>query len=446
MQADDNPQLYFNRCPGGEDWARFEKYAKLVREIHLAGLHHRHVRILQTIAEGRRSLNLFPNLHTLEYDMRHALVTPCLLFMHSTTVNRLKLDLPSEYPVDIQLGAEISSVMDSISRMSKLRKLEITGSEPVFSRDLDRKLVAFKTLTKLERIFLPRYAARGEVYEALANLPALREIGTYNLNQLSRTDIEFAPSLPPESFPALSALTISTNIQTTQRLLHKHTFFPQLEGLHIDLHEFDSASLAPLLSDIAQVCKSLQRLTIWKSSLPQNHSAPLPHVHLSTLTPILALANLTHLELRHPMSSPGINEAELKDLAAQTPRIRSLRLVTGDFYNPRPQSLLTLRALVILAVRCPHLRELELLLDAAADLHALPLEPPAFRALRTLSLNRSNVKDAQRVAFFLAQMLPRECVLEGNSALWMQVAIWIPQLVRMRLVTAERARVLAAFS
>ncbi|KAG5651581.1 hypothetical protein H0H81_008166 [Sphagnurus paluster] len=311
--------------------------------------------------------------------------------------------------------------MDSISRMSKLRKLEITGSEPVFSHDLERKLAAFKTLTKLERIFLPRYSARGEVYEALANLPALREIGTpFRPNNIHQH--------PGDATPPTKA-----------------TFFPQLEGLHIDLHEFDSVSLAPLLLDITRVCKSLQRLTIWGSYLLRNPSAPLHHVHLSTLTPILALANLTHLELRHPMSSPGINEAELEDLAAQIPRIRSLRLVTGDFYK-LAQRFLTLRALVILAVRCLYLSELELVLDAAADLHTLPLEPPAFHALRSLSLNRSNVKDAQRVAFFLAQMLPCGCMLEANSLLWMDVTKWIPQLVRMRLVTAERVRVLAASS
>ncbi|KAG5634419.1 hypothetical protein H0H81_002053 [Sphagnurus paluster] len=434
-EDEDHPFQYVS-YPGAQDWARFERYAILVREIRLKDLHHGCKQIFATMAEGRRNLNMFPNLHTLEYDMFDSIISPCLLFMHSP-VTRIKLVLPREHGFKPHLDSELSSVIEAIPKIGHLQSLEINGSFIILSRDLDRRLGAIKRLQKVQKITLPQYALRTNVFEALAYLPELRELKTqYSTTLHTYNPVDPLPVLPPGSFSTLSCLTLSTDIEKTVQFLNEYTLVSRLNELNIELEDFDSTSLPPLLIAVGKVCRRLRRLSIRKRLLPRDYVEPYPQINILALAPITSFADLTHLELRHPSCLPAITEADLEDFIAQIPHVQSLSLEAGTFHTEKN---LTLHALVIIATQCLYLTDLELILNAV-DIHTLPLDPPVFRSLQRLKPLESSIKDVHGVAFFLAQVFPRGCVLDAAEGMWGTVANWIPQLVRMRLLTEQRFR------
>ena len=458
----------FTRTLNAEDWRRFQRYARRVRNLsyfrdrtdmkspYLGG------RVLDEVARSRTTLNILPNLSSLEWhsdETRHAVV-----FM-GQNVRRFSVFLhkSQHYPLS-------DFFKDISARMPSLTHLDLAFEFSV--RDIEADLIGLiSELPQLEKLTLPSYCFTSKITEALSLLPCLETLQFEFYDRQGKGDpadiIIFAPRLHEGAFPALVDLNLSAHLSDITHFITSPYAPSHLTSLYIHLPSVVSPSTVnEYITAVAENCKLLQKLYIdlFIPPVPEGHFPHPAQRHAQSLTwadlrPILLCTHLQVLEVTWP-SPFHLTQDDVEELASSWPSLQILQL--NCLSNPilsLDQPTLTLRALIPFAAHCPELEELGLDVDTNAalltdDVSAPPPKP--FRKLARLHFGLSSLVEPGPTALFLSQLCPLGCeiwpgprVPDGFDFhyppwlselldLWAEVGRVLPLLVRLRM--QERAR------
>lgn len=457
----------FTRTLNAEDWRRFERYARRVRK--LAYFRDRRdlkspylgSRVLDEIARSRTTLNILPNLSSLEWhsdETRHAVV-----FM-GQNVRRLSVFLhkSQHYP----LG---DFFKDIPARMPLLTHLDLAFEFSV--RDIQADFITLiGEIPQLKKLTLPSYCFTSKIIEALSLLPCLETVQFEFYHRQGKGNPEdvviFAPKLHEGAFPALVDLNLSAHLSDMTQFITSPYAPAHLTSLYIHIPSVvPPSTVNEYITAVAENCKLLQKLYIdlFLPPLPEGHPA---EGHAQCLTwadirPVLLCKRLQVLEMTWPRQIE-LTQADVEELASSWPSLQTLQLncLSNPIYPLSPPAL-TLRALIPFAAHCPELEELGLDVDTDTDVAQLtedaaapPLRP--FRKLARLHFGLSTLTDPGPTALFLSQLCPLGCEiwpgprvpdgfefeypswLSDQLDLWAEVGRVLPLLVRLRM--QERAR------
>ena len=461
-------QLKFIRLPDSSDWKRFERYSRRVRRLRVMQelpKHTLHQSVFDDVARTRTSLNILPNMSTLEWDESLPL---CVMFMHDN-VRRFVVHLPDE----LSRHSLHPFFQDVVSRMPNIAHLDLRMNISMDSIEND-VLNLFHGLTKLQRIVLPRFHFTTRVAEVLSRLDDLGVVEfQYSDHQgcgdPADTQI-FSPSLMEGAFPSLWDLSLSVRFEDAVHFLDDSYAPTNITVLYIDSMVSESPSVIhcflSVVADNCQLLKSLSLISLIEASTALAKPSE-DQINFETLRPLLNCANLTAFELMHQYPL-DLRLEDINELASKWASLETLIL------NNEPALLdhspLTLKALLPFARHCPNLRKLGLFLHAStADLPSsyqsdLPpsYECKPFKKLKTLSMGVSIILEEGPVALFLSQICPLGCKLEsgvtwgettavdsevarkikGRYKKWEKVDELLPLLTKLRMEERERTRAL----
>ncbi|KAH9929239.1 uncharacterized protein B0H18DRAFT_874169 [Fomitopsis serialis] len=458
----------FTRMLNAEDWRRFERHARRVRKLsyvrapndlnspYLGG------RVLDEIARSRTSINILPNLASLEWcsdETRHSLV-----FM-GPSVKRFSVYLHES--TDYSLSDHFKDVS---ARMPSLTHLDFAFDFAV--RDIEADLITLiGELPHLKQLTLPSYSFTSRIVEALSLLPKLETIQFEFWERQGRgdpTDIAvFSPTLREEAFPALWDVNLSAHLPDMTRFITSPHAPAHLTSLYVHLPSAASPSaINEYLTAVAENCQLLERLymDLFVPPLPGVPHQPVYAESLSwgDLRPLLLCKHLRVFELTWTLPVL-MQQDDVEELASSWPSLRILQLnCLPNPVFPLPPPELTLRALMPFATHCPELEELGLDVDTnAAELaftahDAAAAAPPPFRKLKRLCFGLSPIAEPGPVALFLSRMCALGCEIAAGPRVpdgfnvvfsdwtlelldrWTEVGKVLPLLVRLRM--EERAR------
>lgn len=449
---------YFARRLEPEDWARFAPYAQRVRTLLYNGRvadrdSYGRPRIIgaeafDEIARTRTTLNILPNLRTLEwYAATPGRVHHSILFMHENVKSFKVLLSAREEPNYTSLCKDI------VARMPSLTHLDLRFSFSV--NKIKPELIAlFSGLSKLQIAILPLYCITGDIMEALSRLP---NIGTIQFEFLDEqgsgdmTDVmQFSPKLEAGAFPSLWDLSLSARLSDMTRFLNMNYAPTNLTSLYVHVISVATPSVfTGFLNAVADNCHLLTSLYIDLAMRENPMAPPVSQERLTfeNLRPLLNCPNLTTFELRWDLPL-NITPEEIEIIAVKWPSLEVFLLnyepmpfsipsatnhanhangaISGSAASlptptPTPAFLpsepLTLRALLPFARHCPRLRELGMYVNAtAADISpADPMEtPPSFKSLQKLQVGLSRITESAPVALFLSQICPLGCEVNAG--------------------------------
>ncbi|KAL6298456.1 hypothetical protein BKA93DRAFT_744071 [Sparassis latifolia] len=480
--TEDSPYFYmaFAKPLSPDDWRRFTRYARRVRKLSFTNGKTVHVlgqAVFDEIARTRTTLNILPNLQSLEWRSTPANVRVSLMFMHEG-VKEFRTHL---YETPIYSIADFFK--DIAERMPNLTCLDLCFCFPV--REIESALCELvRSLPKLSKIVLPLYCHNSRVAEALS---ALQHLGTIQFEYLSEqgkgdlADVQhFAPMLERGAFPSLCDLSLSAHLADMNRFL-KGTYAPtNLTSLYIHaLSMVPPAVVTEFLKTMVENCKLLTHLYLdlhMAADLIDSATRSLPPSEMlsfNDLRPLLACPKLIAFELQWYLPLL-ITQEEIEELASKWPDLEVLELDCEPIPIPIATEPLTLRALIPFAKHCPKLRELGLFVSAtSADLDAFSHETNSpfvqpFRQLKKLCFGLSSITEPGPVALFLSELCPLGCKVSAglswqddleqveNTAFseelsqrgpewydrWLEVDRVLPLLTRLRMEERERRRVL----
>ncbi|RDB26547.1 hypothetical protein Hypma_005635 [Hypsizygus marmoreus] len=450
----DSEQRVFAAYPQAIDWERFEKYSHLVHTIEITNLDD-FDNLLATVAEARPTMNLFPNLHTVNFSLdKYRDIRHCALFM-LPNVTRFTLNLPRMH--DLTKVPEVNFIVGAIPRMSQLVYLEFTGEEVTQNSILDNIFVVVPKLVNVRTLIFPRYSLTARMIEACSSLPHLVELRTREASPkdyILGTELAeggFEPNLTVNSFPSLRTLTVSTDEDSASRFLQHRNFPRHLKRLNLEIGLLTTEKVSSLLGVVASRFPTIVEVSVFQRDLVSyliRGIEPAIRIHaVRALEPIISLPNLTGIELRNH-SILGLTMGGLENLASRLPQIETLILNDSPYgvvNNPPP---LSLDILITLARHCPRLRRLGLCVNARDAQMLLGYDPIELTNLQHLALGRSPIRDLdiESVALFLAQVCPPGCVLTAIqvqpsiSSPWDDVIGITPILTRMRVIQENKMK------
>ncbi|KAI5885873.1 uncharacterized protein SCHCODRAFT_02642694 [Schizophyllum commune H4-8] len=182
-----------------------------------------------------------------------------------------------------------------------------------------------------------------------------------------------------------------------------------------------------------------------RSTLDLMHGGRLISVRPLVLDDIQMLLSFTNLADVHiQFCDVRLRDADIDCIARAWPRLRRMCLYPSRM-NLAERPVCTLNSLLSFAEHCPHLEELQVLVDATAivvpDKASIPF-PRAHDALRALNVMHSPIASGKQVASFLTRFFPfldpeRLLSYSGNErmeARWTSVRLMIPVLLDARIV------------
>lgn len=422
--------------------------------------------LLDDVARTRTSLEILPNMHTLEWIFtNNAHMERCKLFLHRR-LRHLSVSAPS------QLDPRMDFYTDLCARAPHLHSLTLFVNFP--GRPIDDELrIILRDLPELKKIVLPEFHYTSTVIEQLSQAKSITAVDfnqDLKLGYGNPTNVaSFAPALKEGAFPCLRELNLSVRVDDVDRFF-RASFAPvHITSLYINSYtEHTPTEVHAFLTTLTQQCQLLTRLHL------QLYHRVLPTVlptdqqlSYATIKPVLTFPNLSAFEIVHKYPLK-VTLDDLEDLASKWPHLESLMLNVEPLFIAEDAFALDLCALLPFARHCPRLRVLGLYINATeAEIPPshTPLEP--FTALRTLSLGTSQVRDTGAVATFLSRILPARCVLDmgitwtefgaeddrvlpqdlryplqKRCVAWHAVQKLLPALVRLRKQEEERSRAL----
>ncbi|KAH0835433.1 hypothetical protein J3R83DRAFT_9064 [Lanmaoa asiatica] len=450
----------FDTLPEASDWSRFEKYASRVRSFKFreATCDLDIYSLLDDVARTRTSLEILPNMHTLEWIYTSpAYMERCKLFLHRR-LRHLSVTAPSQLP------PRLDFYTDLCARAPHLRTLSLLSASPAY----------LSTLSFLNKIVLPEFHYTSAVVEELSRAKNIAvvdfsqdlKLGFGNPSNVA----SFAPVLKEGAFPCLRELNLSARIDDLDRFF-RSSFAPiHITTLYVNSYtDHTPTEVHTLLVTLSQQCQLLSKLNLqlYHKVLPSN-LPPDQQLSYDTLKPILTFPNLSSFELVHKYPLK-ITLDELEDLASKWPNLECLMLNAEPLFLNEDALTLDLRALLPFARHCPRLRTLGLYINATeAEIPSsyTPLEPFST-AFHTLSVGTSQVRDTSAVATFLSRIFPPRCnvemgitwtefgreddrslpvdlryPLQKRCVGWQAVEKLLPALIQLRREEKERSRAL----
>ncbi|KAI5891792.1 uncharacterized protein SCHCODRAFT_02504980 [Schizophyllum commune H4-8] len=172
---------------------------------------------------------------------------------------------------------------------------------------------------------------------------------------------------------------------------------------------------------------------------------------------LLGFCNLVELRV-NVVSPPDLTDAEFRSLAQAWPRLRVLSVLSRRRWDSRGRTpSATLLTFVSFAELCPHLKRIEIVVDARLPkrFSGKPGRGAACHALRQLHVGASPIDNATLVAAFLSDIFPPlgcvemetkplvggKLVEETRQRRWSEVKKLLPTFNAIRL--AERTYVAA---
>jgi hypothetical protein len=461
-------QLEFDKPPCTGDWIKFnKKYARRVRVLRFKDRVPLSTTLFDDIGRTRTSLNILPNLRTLEWASpteQPVTFMAAVVFMHKD-VQRLSLtctvdDNVSDYFYEI------------VSRTPLLAVLDLRLQMPMHEVE-DEVLGLLRGLPRLRKVILPNYHLTSRIMEELSRHVELGVVQfEYGKPQGigSSTDVqEFFPEIEEGAFPALWDLSLSVRLPDMCHFLRSPYFPRNLTILYIDSPSpvpESPAAVHEILTTIAENCQKLESLYLALLNNTTSVTAPGPEdqITFETLRPLLACTRLKAFELTHEYPLQLTLE-NLEELASTWTLIEKLLLNCEPPYLA--ESTLTLRALVPLT-RCERLRHLGLYMNATAtDIPSAWEDVSELRSLNTISVGDSDISEESAVAIFLARVCPMNTIMEcgitwhedlqtAENGAWMTQEItkrcdkWkkvgelLPILTKVRVEQGEASRLLKA--
>ncbi|KAG6865690.1 hypothetical protein C0991_000304 [Blastosporella zonata] len=426
--------------------------------------HTLHHSVFDDVARSRTSLDILPNMHSLQWDASESL-TLCVIFMHKN-IKSLALHLPSDTTNVVRVFEDVIARMPNVSQIDLRFQFSIHAIEAHLIR-------LISSLPNLRRIILPRFCLTTSLAESASQLKNLEtlEFQYHEYQGQGEPDdiIDFKPELSNGTFPSLYDLSMTITFDAAMKFLTTPFSPSNLTMMHIDSPAIEPpSSLLKLIQLIPVACPLLKSLTLMSFiDVQVQPAAPAKEdcITIHTLRPLLKCPNLTSFELEHH-NPVHLELTDIEEIATSWPGVESLVLNTQPAYIE--QTGLTLSALLPFARHCPKLQLLGLFINATttdfpAAGAASAYQLPYFRALHTLSMGASLIQEPGPVALFLSQICPLHCTMENGvnwgvtsgTALeetvdivqercekWDKVEELLPLLTKLRFEERERAKLL----
>ncbi|KAJ7743368.1 hypothetical protein B0H16DRAFT_1422944 [Mycena metata] len=387
------------------DWDRVLFYARRVQTMSVytqlpAGAW---LEAVELLAISLPVTTLFPRLRTLKWATEEPALFPYIRMFLSPTLKSIDLHFPSD--------SSRLSVLSYLS--SKVPSLAIVNIHrpPQHSPEFDQQLAEEATIfllavRNIQEFTVP--AVLPAAYERLASLSSLKRLTIENLDGCPPPDV-ITSDLP--SFRSLTHLHVEgSTIQLVKNLLQWCERTP--------LESFYSRSNAPatgavvydLLVTLSDGCIH-HRLTLIDIQLGGLNAivaigpnATAYEILPATLRPLLMFPNLSSFTISSPFSVSLDNDF-IDAMSIAWPKIETISF-RGSTTTSRP----ILSALSTFALRCPHLRYLELEFDASTVPQGPhpPTQAPHVRQTRLVALDvgDSPIESPTRVAHFLSATFP----------------------------------------
>ncbi|KAJ7721275.1 hypothetical protein B0H16DRAFT_1602866 [Mycena metata] len=387
------------------DWDRVLLYAHRVQTMSVytqpAELW---LEAVELLAISSPVTTLFPRLRTLRWATEEPALFPYIRMFLSPTLKSIDLHFPSD--------SSRLSVLSYLS--SKVPSLAIHS--PEFDQQLAEEVTIFVlALRNIQEFTVP--AVLPAAYERLASLSSLKRLTLENLDGCPPPDV-ITSDLP--SFRSLTHLHVEgSTVQLLKNLLQRCERTP--------LESFYSRSKAPatgavvydLLVTLSDGCIH-HRLTLisiqlggFNAIVAIGPNATTYEILPATLRPLLMFPNLSSFTISSPFSVSLDNDF-IDAMSIAWPKIENI-----SFLVSTTTTRATLSALSAFALRCPHLRYLELEFDASTVPQGPhpPTQAPRVRQteLMVLGVGDSPIESPTRVAHFLSAMFPGLEDIEANS-------------------------------
>lgn len=457
---------FFDGLPDSRDWARFQKYANRVRilrfqqdnDLDYSGL-------LDDMARTRTTLDMLPNLHTLEWVYEDVdCMERATLFMHQ----RLRHLIISAPP--LRYKDKVPFFLDVCVRAPHLHSLDLRV--PYRVQYIETAILELlRGLPDLKKVIFPEFFLTANIVSELSRMKHIHIVQFEHGHEQGygeEKDVDtFEPVLEQGAFPVLRDLAVTARIEDVMRFMNVDFAPINITSLYINTYvEHKPAELHTLLVMLSERCCRLSELYVLLAHhiTGELELVPANQITFNTLTPLLSFPDLVTFQVTHKYPVK-ITLEEIEELACRWPFLESLAL------NEEPLVMnkftLDLRALIPFARHCPKLRRLGLFIDACPTKIPPTLELKPFAALCFLSVGTSRAHDPEAVAAFMSHLCPPRCELEvgvtwtsfgirscrvldddvrmeisNRFQPWKSVRDILPVLIQLRMEEREKSRAL----
>lgn len=418
----------FRRQPSAADWAAFTDRCKHTRlfEDHTHTPCGRYWFKSILLGDLKAPDILFPNLITARIGIQN------ITALKSPSVTELSLLLAPD--ILLQDRPEMARIMRLVTEnLPNVENLSIIGGERVhrYVSDITRLCHCFK---RIKRLTLCPSALTSALLQSIATIPTLEVINVtehdlvYGRVKLKESDaaIHSLPlRLSRDAFVRLRKIDLTVVAPPHLQRLLAHRNFPTrtLTSLWARFSTgpaYSPEEISTLFRSVVAHCKSLQHLTLRfgpSGFTGLRNVKTIQALHFHHIDLFLSLPNLSEFALDHTLPL-SMDENDIHKLALHCSRYRILWL------NPFPAFLfrvdewhaLPLHILHDLAVHCPLLEQLGVLVDATAPIDIADVSGK-FRKLHTLFVGWSTIQlladntkhrrmhNWENVSLFLASIL-----------------------------------------
>ena len=363
------------------------------------------------MARTRTTLEILPNLHTLEWRFEDVdCMERAMIFMHQR-VRHLVISAPP-----LRYNDKSSFFLDICARMPNLLSLDLRVPYSVHLIEGDI-LELLRGLPHLKEVIFPEFFLTSTIVSELSrkkHISIIRfECGSQQgLGEEEDID-SFSPILEQGAFPVLQDLSITASLGDVIRFMNADFSPINITSLFINTYiELEPEQLHTFLATLSQKCPLLVELYIRLLHVPaQLELVPAKQITFDTLRPVLSFLNLTVFMLVH-VYPVNITPDEIEELASRWPSLEYLRLneeplVMHDF-------TLDLQSLISFARHCPKLLQLGLFMDASATKIHPTQELNPFTSLELLCVGTSLAGDPCAVVALLSCLFPPGCQLDAS--------------------------------
>ncbi|RDB15063.1 hypothetical protein Hypma_005426 [Hypsizygus marmoreus] len=421
----------FTRQPEVNDWRNFDRYRPRVRT--------------------RTSLNVLPNLRTLQWD---APLRSGIVFMHDN-VTDLRL-----HPRSPELGSPC--FREIVARMPNITHLELHPQFPMSVLVADIVKV-IRSMKLLRNITLPRETPAAGLMEAISGLHALHTLTFPDVRSADFWSLQsMRPSLNEGAFYSLSSLSICICFEDAIYLFNMLSAPSKLHTIRLDSPKFESlATIHDLLVVVGKLIPSLESFEL-QSVLDADGYTTRPITQnyildINTIRSLFKCREIVRLKFMLPHSL-HLRESDVEVVARAWPCIQ--RLALNSMPNHLHSCVLTLDSLIPFARYCPDLEILALFIRAdKLDIAHSAIDSTLRWKVHSFFPGFSDIEDPGVVSLSLSRIFPlwvtiiAPCPVTSPTMLsdtlqtmqshcdkWKKVSEMLPLLMQARMEERNKMR------
>lgn len=395
-----------------QDWERFLPYSRRVEEISCLDdvvsdrwnepSHKALAKVSASRPPHLTQCDIFPRLRHLTWSVySHKVLRNIAIFLVPTlTFLEIKIDNTVETRPMVAFLKQLQSRC-----ASNLREFRLNTDFSATSVEED-VLELIKSMTRLERLTLPRFWITERVFSAMSQLPSLQYVGQRkaywwgNAEDTENGLLLAIESLESGAFPALKDITYDTNsLYESKRFLSSPNTPKLLTSLCVTSSKLEAPhQLQDFLTCLSSSSPQLEELDIGLTFAITDAPGHSTDITVTTLRPLHLLLNLNHFGLatHFPLK---MTDDDLETFTSGWTQLKVLWLneTPAHAVQRDVKSELSLTALRILAKNCPNLEELSIFLDASA----IPEETPSTAAAGSSKVPSGDFTTLQALALGL---------------------------------------------